>query len=365
MLIANLGTAQGFDPYKQVKEARMRAAAVRAARVDALRQLGEAIKGVKISSTTTVKDFVTQSDQIKAQFNGMLQGAQQVEKPKVYDDGIVELKMVIYVDAVIYGLKNIARNNYSKISANQIEKIKKFAGKKFEAVGTGAMAVQPSPKSNVDLWRYVGIRGRLMARRAAQMDAYRSIGEAIYGVQINAQTTVKDFVTQSDQIKSSFNGIVRGVQISRRVVYRPDGLAEVTATLDVDTLIKFLKYMSRFGNNNFSAQSIENLRYYFPNGKITATGVGAPPARYIRKSPRYRSIAKESNYDRIDGEYKPKLAQKDDDKIKDDDFDQWWDNDSQSTDSNQDNNQSGQDGQNGQDNNQNNNQQGQIGRAHV
>ena len=109
LFAASLLLAQGFDPASRLQEARERALAVRAARMDALRQLGEAIKGVRIDSRTTVKDFVVESDEITARFEGFLQGAQQEGKPNVYDDGTVEIKMVIESNKLVQELSQMSR----------------------------------------------------------------------------------------------------------------------------------------------------------------------------------------------------------------------------------------------------------------
>lgn len=53
-------------------------------------------------------------------------------------------------------------------------------------------------------------QARLMAERAAIADAQRQLVEITQGVRIDSETTVKDFVTQSDVIKTSVQGIIKG-----------------------------------------------------------------------------------------------------------------------------------------------------------
>lgn len=273
--------AQAFDPQAKIDEARMIVAAVRAARVDAMRQLGEAIQGVAVTSRTTVKDFVTENDEITAQFSSMLQGAHEEGKPKIYKDGTVEIKLVLYLDDVANGLANVGN-----MSASELAKFRNNSARKFEATGYGAMASNPSEDlGNVDLWKYVKPQGRLMARRAAQVDAQRNMGETMYGIKIDSQTEVRDFIAQSDRIRASFDGIVRGVQFESKVVYRPDGLAEVTAFIKVDALVRQLAAIAQAqynGNDyHYQASNFSNIRKYFPNDIVYATGVGAPPAKFI------------------------------------------------------------------------------------
>lgn len=66
-------TGQGTDPAMGTDQGRMKAA--RAARMDAMRKLGEQIYGLRINSSTTVQDFVTTNDRIDAQLNAVISGA--------------------------------------------------------------------------------------------------------------------------------------------------------------------------------------------------------------------------------------------------------------------------------------------------
>ncbi len=308
-LIVSSVFGQVFNPVARLKESQSRAAAVRAARVDALRQLGEAIQGVRINSRTTVKDFVTESDEIHAQFDAFLQGAQQEGKPNIYDDGTVTVKMVIYLQEAVQGLQQIAQNS-NKISPRDVANLVNTSPyKKFEAVGNGAMNVVPSPASNIDLWSYVTVQGKLMARRAAQMDAYRNMAETLEGIKIDSKTTVKDFVAQSDTITASFQGIVRGVQFEPNPVYRPDGVVEINAFLDVNHLMQFLSAMNAYAAKDVTQKSLANIKAAYPQGIIRTTGVGVPPANYVMRSPSYPPVSTKPDYNRVPGEYTPPTTQ--------------------------------------------------------
>jgi len=72
-----------------------RAMAIRAAKVDAWRNLLESIKGVSLSSETTVRNAMVESDVIQTKVEGILKGFSQVGEPKYLSDGSVEVTVQI------------------------------------------------------------------------------------------------------------------------------------------------------------------------------------------------------------------------------------------------------------------------------
>jgi hypothetical protein len=80
----------GAPPAQPANAAQARAMAERAAQVVALRNLLEAVKGVRVDSTTTVENFMVSSDIIKTEVSGFIQGAMPIDK-KYMSDGSVEV----------------------------------------------------------------------------------------------------------------------------------------------------------------------------------------------------------------------------------------------------------------------------------
>ncbi|PKL77986.1 MAG: hypothetical protein CVV27_04155 [Candidatus Melainabacteria bacterium HGW-Melainabacteria-1] len=72
---------------------------------------------------------------------------------------------------------------------------------------------------------------RLMAERTATADAYRQLAEAIHGIRVNSETIVRDYVSESDTIKTYVNALIKGAQrLDTR--YLDDG------TIEIDMVIK-------------------------------------------------------------------------------------------------------------------------------
>ena len=58
-----------------------------------------------------------------------------------------------------------------------------------------------------------GTRANLLARRAAVVDAQRNLAEFIQGTQIDAETTLLNYMTQNDTVKTRVSALIQGAVI--------------------------------------------------------------------------------------------------------------------------------------------------------
>ena len=86
----------GVPSSKHKNPTLARTLAARAAQADAMRNLVQEIQGAQIDSKTTVKDFVTENDQVNVQVNSFLRGARIIDKREM-PDGAVEVEMEVEV----------------------------------------------------------------------------------------------------------------------------------------------------------------------------------------------------------------------------------------------------------------------------
>lgn len=80
----------GAPPQRYIGTPQARPNALRAAQVDAYRNMLEVLNGVRVDSATTIRDFTVESDVINTQVQGMVRGA-KVVKQEYLSDGTVEV----------------------------------------------------------------------------------------------------------------------------------------------------------------------------------------------------------------------------------------------------------------------------------
>ncbi len=84
-------------------------------------------------------------------------------------------------------------------------------------------------------------QARLLAQRAARLDAQRKLLERVLGLRLDSQTVVRDFVTQSDEIKAETSGYVRNSYEVGKNFDEREGTASVTMELKLYDVYMYMK----------------------------------------------------------------------------------------------------------------------------
>jgi outer membrane protein FlgP len=105
------------------------------------------------------------------------------------------------------------------------------------AVGYGALG---------NYSQYTTGQQKLMAMRAAQVDAYRNLAEQVYGFRVWGNTAVSAFATQNDNVRSYVDSFIRGARVVNTSSIA-DGNFETTVELEVSQA--FLDNLNRQGNS--------------------------------------------------------------------------------------------------------------------
>jgi len=268
----------------------------RAAQLDAYRLLAERIMGFAIKGDSTVRDFVTENDQIATAFDTFLKGV-RFSEPRYFDDGSCEIDAEVTIEQVITTLKKIQSEVYvgGKWKSEDFEAITKQTQRKVLAVtGSGAVrpnSVIPDPANEPivrrpremqlpDIFKRFPPNERLKAKRAAELDAYRLIHERIFGLAIRGETKVRDFVTESDKIQTAFEGQLKGVR-TMSIRYAPDGVVEVEMQITIEQVVTTVKkvYDEVYQGGQWKKEYFDDISKRTERKVISVVGSGALDTR--------------------------------------------------------------------------------------
>jgi hypothetical protein len=223
------GPAPNLPEIWQKAGPRERLKATRAAELDADRLLIERLYGVQIDSRSTVADLAMQDDSIAALAGASLVGALTVGEPEYFDDGRVEVVKSVKIEQVI---ETIRRKTKEKLRADGTSEMVDFdektelatEGKTLEAMGNAAI-----PGS-------LGHQ-KIMAKRAAELDAYRRLAQRLMDIRIDSETTVRDACLESDDLIASLSQLVKGAE-PLSIRYLDDGSCEVKMSITKQDLVR-------------------------------------------------------------------------------------------------------------------------------
>jgi hypothetical protein len=94
-------------------------------------------------------------------------------------------------------------------------------------------------------------RRKILAKRAAKLDAYRNLLESIKGVYVTSTSRVEEMMLEEDSIKSKTEGMLKGMRIID-VSYSNDGGCEITVEVNIDKEGGFL--LNALNNNSVSVK---------------------------------------------------------------------------------------------------------------
>ena len=303
VMVAGWGFAYGQD----VSREKNKLLAKRAAEADAYRKLAEAVYGLEINSRTYVKDFVAESDDIRTDVDTFVKGV-RLGRPVWYEDDSCEVPAEVTVAKVIETLRTAHKRHYDghNIQSEDFETMTKRIEKKvIKAIGMGAPrpdlpADLPSgtfelitpppadlPRPPIpDLWRQAGPQARLMAIRAARVDAIRKLAERVKGLRLTSRTQVVDFVAESDEIRTDLMATLStaGEEVST-YLHHDELIAEVTMRIPTEQVITTVKrlHSRHYKGDDIKGHEIEDVVKTVVKKDFEETGMGVPPPKYLKR----------------------------------------------------------------------------------
>ncbi|MEK6797831.1 MAG: hypothetical protein AABZ12_02570 [Planctomycetota bacterium] len=302
--LAVVGIVVAQDP---ARDAQNKLLARRAAEADCYRKLAETVYGVKINSETHVRDFITESDEIRAGVDTFIRGV-RLGQPRYYEDGACEVEAEVTVAKLISTLKEVHTAHYkgNTVKTTDFEQIKEsIKTDVIKVTGSGAprpdlppnlpqgveQAITPLPPEYKPpavmpvpgIWKSVPPNERLMAERAGEVDAMRKLLEQIKGLRLTSDTLVRDFITESDEISTQAQGIVIGARRVGKYLHEDELIAEVTMEVPVEQVVTKIKelHSEHYHGNKVTTTDIQNIKQTVDRQYIQATGSGVPRRQII------------------------------------------------------------------------------------
>jgi len=194
------------------------------------------------------------------------------------------------VSAVLIFFAGIGMAQDEKVSMSEWTQIVQSLGDKgkinwsagyIEAIGMGA-----PPE------RYIGKpNARPMALRAAKVDAYRNLLEITKGVQVSSETTVRDFVTESDVIRAQIEGLVKGATVANQE-YLSDGTVEVTLRMPLKSLVAESPILEPMRSLALESEEVVGITQSTKENSIYFPELNERPSIGSVSSPDYEAILK-------------------------------------------------------------------------
>lgn len=107
----------------------------------------------------------------------------------------------------------------------------------LQGIGYAVVSVQPGRNT---------AHKSLMAIRAARMDAMRALAEQIHGLQVDSRTTMAEAVVQSDTLRATVSGVIRGAR-TIRIEPQSSDVYEVVLEVDHAMIAHMLRIARRSG----------------------------------------------------------------------------------------------------------------------
>lgn len=234
-----------------------RLVAVRISELDASRQLAERVYGLQISEESDVRNLAQLDDRVTGAISQFVKGVATTEGPTYYEDGRVEVVRAVKIKKLVEVIREVFRVSQGKEIKVSSEMENRSDSEVLDALGNAALPGTDGHK-------------KILAKRAAELDAYRRLAERALGVQISSEVVIANFAARSDRIKASLAATLKNAE-STRIVYQPDNSCSVSMKLVVGPLMRIVKKeIGLRGTEVLDSKTVQTV--------IEETGQGVAPS---------------------------------------------------------------------------------------
>ncbi|MBL7139710.1 MAG: hypothetical protein ISS74_02240 [Planctomycetes bacterium] len=294
---AGVPMVRGADAGAAPGETRM--LAVRAAQVDGVNRLTLMVLDAGAGDGKTVRDVLGANSPKETDLRVFLRSARMVGFPRLYSDGVAEVDVEAPADVVVTkvaglcGLKAGAAA-FDDLRSRALDGCLRTSGTGRAPAGLGPEVIAHLASAPPEVlpemfpagWERVTATGRVMAVRAARVDAYRRMRERLEAILLGPTETVGDLVRGAAVAEAAFDAYVRSLSVAGPPRLMPDRIAEVEVAAPVRSLIEVLKDIRRLrgGAGRSTDEQIDRVSVRIKSDAITVTGRGMPPDDEVRAS---------------------------------------------------------------------------------
>jgi hypothetical protein len=118
---------------------------------------------------------------------------------------------------------------------------------------------------------------KLLARNAAEVDAYAKLAKEVKGLWIDGIDVVRNFVSEESVRNVRFEAFVRGARVVRAADH-PDGMAEVEMQITLEEFVRNVEEIQKTVYKGKKKYEFIKVREITQQRTISVTGFGAPPS---------------------------------------------------------------------------------------
>jgi hypothetical protein len=116
-----------------------------------------------------------------------------------------------------------------------------------------------------------------MAKRAAELDAYRRLAQRLLDIRIDATTTVRDACLESDEIIANLSQVIKGAE-AVAIRYLDDGTCEVDMQVTQSEIVRAISHSKKGRTRTTRIEDAPQDRTFTETGRGTMHPVESAPA---------------------------------------------------------------------------------------
>ncbi|MCK4341112.1 MAG: hypothetical protein KAY37_05235 [Phycisphaerae bacterium] len=213
--------------------------------------------------------------------------------PRLYSDGVCEVDASIQPEELREELLRLLEDYTTPATSPGVDSrsIKGLARRWPMVWATGrALLSRHARPDRAPGWEDVTSEGLVLARRAAEADAYHALLEEAGRLMVSDNRRLREFLQADDAVRAAVREALRR-QAAVKVEYEPDQVAVARVRIGLRELLRILTrvHEEHYRGDQFEVADFREMRLRAAWDELTASGLAQPPPRTILRN-RYEPI---------------------------------------------------------------------------